>query len=132
LLDEIRFYEVELREVIKRLRRFFEHSDYDIVVLFGSILRVNIVRDIDIAIYSMRRDIELDEILELSYRLEEYLKIPVDIVPLSKAPPHIRLEILRKGIPIIVKVSSLYSELLKQSMEEVRAMELLLGSERKT
>jgi len=114
------------------LKRFFERSDYDIVILFGSILRVNIVRDIDIAYYSMRRDIELDEVLELSCRLEEYLKVLADIVPLSKAPPHIRLEMLRKGVPIIVEISSLYSELLKQAMEEVRVMELLLGSKHKT
>jgi predicted nucleotidyltransferase len=67
-----------------------------IAVLFGSVLRRKLVRDLDIGVY-FRSEESLTDVIDLSNMLEDELKLPVDVVPLRRAPPKLRLKALMGG-----------------------------------
>lgn len=94
-----------------------------LAVIFGSFVELESYRDIDIAIYSLKRD--LDYYLGLGARLELELGIPIDIVPIDEVPPRFRFEILRRGVVVVEKIPGLYEALLSQAVDELELMELL-------
>jgi predicted nucleotidyltransferase len=83
----IAYYEVSLESVVDKLKSTLEKlPNLVIAVLFGSALRRRYVRDVDVAVYFSSEE-SLREIIDLSSRLEEELKLPVDVVPLREASP---------------------------------------------
>jgi len=120
--DEIKYFEIELSELVGRLRSYFaSRRDVVVAVLFGSALRGSLVRDVDVAVYTASRD--LDTLLEIGGELEELLRMPVDLVPLDQMRPHVRLEALSKGLQIVVRDRALFTELLKTAISEVEDLE---------
>jgi len=84
---EIKYHEVALEEVSKKMVAVLSGlSSLKIAVLFGSALRRRIVRDLDLGIV-MEPEPSLRELITLANVLEGTLGIPVDIIPLRKAPP---------------------------------------------
>lgn len=82
---EIKYHEVALEEVSKKMVTVLSGlSSLNIAVLFGSALRRRIVRDLGIV---MEPEPSLRELITLANVLEGTLGIPVDIIPLRKAPP---------------------------------------------
>ena len=78
----IAYYEVSLESVVDKLKSTLERlPNLVIAVLFGSALRRRRVRDVDVAVYFSSEE-SLREIIDLTSRLEEELKLPVDVVPL--------------------------------------------------
>jgi hypothetical protein len=59
----------------------------------------------------LRRDFirDIDEIPKLGAELEEYLGLPVDLIPLNETPPKFKVKILIKCLPIIIRNRSLYT-----------------------
>jgi len=123
---EIKYYEVDLGEVISALREYFRGRNVVLVVLFGSVLRRREVRDVDVAV-RFEREPDLGEVLEMGVELEEILGVPVDLVPIDYAPPHLRLKILRDGVLVFVKGRSSYVELLKEAMGDAQDLEVKLS-----
>lgn len=116
-MEEIRYFEVRLEEVVERLRDYFNsREDVLIAILFGSILRRRVVRDVDVAVCTA--DKSLEGILRMGWEIEELLKLPVDVVPLEQLSPRLRLRILLGGLPI-VRSRTAYTELLKMSISEL-------------
>ncbi len=122
-MERIRYFEARLNDTIDRLRSYFDsREEIAIAILFGSALRRGLVRDIDIAIYATSKDLE--GLVKMGVELEELLKIPIDLVPLDRILPSLRKKILVEGVPIAIKSRSIYTELLKTSIEELQGIEI--------
>jgi len=120
----IAYYEVSLESVVDKLKSTLERlPNLVIAVLFGSALRRRRVRDVDVAVYFSSEE-SLREIIDLTSRLEEELKLPVDVVPLREATPKLRVKILLDGIRLVVRDSNLYWLLASQALSEASDMEL--------
>lgn len=122
----IKYYKVSLKEVSGKLKIILEDMpEVKIAVLFGSITRRNFVRDVDVGLY-MDPEPDLRKLIKVAGILEDALKIPVDVVPLSKAPPKLRLKALTKGIKLVVRDSRLFSTLLSTALSETEDMDIKL------
>jgi predicted nucleotidyltransferase len=100
----IEYYEVDdIDRVVKIVKEVLERFEFiEIAVLFGSILRRNFIRDIDVGLV-VDREISFKEFNEVASTLEQTLNIPIDLVILNDAPPLIRFKALVEGIKIIVR-----------------------------
>ena len=115
----IKYYRVSLEELIPKLRRFFENRpEVLLAILFGSATRRSLVRDLDLAIL-LGRKLDLMRFCKLAAELEDLAGIPVDLVPLDKAPPMIALKALREGRMVFVRDGRIYPELLKRVIGEI-------------
>jgi predicted nucleotidyltransferase len=82
--------------------------------------------NIDVGIY-FRSGENLRDIIDLAGMLEDMLGLPVDVVPLRRAPPKLRLKALLDGVRIVVRDNRLYWTLTGQALSEAWDMELKLG-----
>ena len=115
----ISYHRIYLEELIPKLRRFFEERpDVLLAIIFGSSLRRSLVRDLDIAVLLERR-LDLMSFCKLIAKLEELTGVPVDLVPLDKAPPMIALKALREGRIVFARDRQIYPELLKRAIAEI-------------
>jgi len=96
-----------------------------LALMFGSILRRNAVRDIDIAVYADPEP-DLAGLLELSSKLERSVGIPVDVSPLSKLEPCMRYRVMAGGVRILIRNERLFNELLHSAFSECQEVKLLL------
>ena len=120
----ITYYEVSLESVVDKLKSTLERlPNLVIAVLFGSALRRRYIRDVDVAVYFSSEE-SLKDIIDLTSRLEEELKLPVDVVPLRETPPKLRVKILLDGIRLVVRDSNLYWLLAGQALSEALDTEL--------
>ena len=108
-----------MEELIPRLRSFFENRpEVLLAIIFGSATRRSLVRDLDLAILLSRR-LDLMSFCKLAAELEDLTGIPIDLVPLDKAPPIIVLKALREGRIVFVRDRRIYPELLKRAIAEI-------------
>ena len=105
--------------MLSRIREVLEKHDVKLAIIFGSFLNGDVFRDIDIAIYSEK--LNLDELLKLGVELELGLGISVDLAPLDNLPPKFRLNILRRGI-IITEKPGIYEYLYMRAQDELILM----------
>jgi predicted nucleotidyltransferase len=120
----IRYYEVSIDSLKDQLKIVLEKlHNLVIAVLFGSVLKRRMVRDIDVGVYFQPRE-DLKDIINLAGILEDEIRIPIDIVPLQKLPPKLRLKVLLDGVQLIVRDNNLYWVLVSQALGEVSDMEL--------
>jgi predicted nucleotidyltransferase len=114
----IKYYEVSADEVVKKLSKILrDMPKVKIALLFGSATRRRFVRDIDVGVYLNSQD-ELKDIIKITNLLEDALKVPVDVVPLLKVNPKLRLNALLNGIKLVVKDRKLYALLVSQALSE--------------
>ena len=114
----IKYYRVSLEELIPKLRKFFENRpEVLLAILFGSATRRSLVRDLDLAI--LLRGLDLMRLCKLAAELEGLTGIPVDLVPLDKAPPMIALKALRDERIVFIRDGRIYPELLKRIIGEI-------------
>lgn len=122
----INYYHVSLEAVSERLREIINRMpDVKIAVLFGSVLTRNSVRDLDVGVF-IDGEPNFKRMVEIAGVLEDYTGIPVDVVPLNKAPPKLRLKALSKGVRLVVRDSRLYALLLSEALSEAMDVELKL------
>lgn len=120
----VNYHHVSLEEICKRLREVLNSMpDVKIAVLFGSALTRNLVRDLDVGVY-MEGEPDLKRVVEIAGVLEDSTGIPVDVVPLNKAPPRLRLKALSKGVRLVVRDSKLYAILLSGALSEAMDVDL--------
>ena len=116
----IEYYEVkDVDSVVKVVREVLERFDFiEVAVVFGSVLRRSIVRDIDIGI-AVNRKISLEEYNEIASLLEQALNIPIDLVILNDAPPLLRFKALAEGIKVIVRDKKKLFYMITESFMEL-------------
>ena len=123
--ERYRYYELsgeEREALIEAVRRVLGRDDRILLaVIFGSFVELESFRDIDIAVYAV--GMELREIFELSARLEEEVKVPVDLL-LQELSPSFRHYILVNGLVVVERVAGLYEALISQALDELTLMEL--------
>ncbi|MBO3755263.1 nucleotidyltransferase domain-containing protein [Candidatus Bathyarchaeota archaeon] len=120
----VNYYQVSVDAVSKKLMEILEGvPEVKIAVLFGSVLRRNYVRDLDLGVY-MDPEPDFKRFFAICGMVEEALGMPVDFVPLKKASPRLRLKALSRGKRLVVRDSRLYACLLSESLSEVMDVEL--------
>jgi len=119
----IEYYEVDdIDRVVKIVKEVLERFEFiEIAVLFGSILRRNFTRDIDVGLV-VDREISFKEFNEVASTLEQTLNIPVDLVILNDTPPLIRFKALVEGIKIIVRDRKKLFYIISESFMELENM----------
>ncbi|MEM1558257.1 MAG: nucleotidyltransferase domain-containing protein [Thermoproteota archaeon] len=122
----INYYHISLEEISKKLKGILNSMlDVKIAVLFGSALTRNLVRDLDVGVYIDEKP-DFKRIVEIGGVLEDSTSIPVDVVPLKKAPPRLRLKALSKGVRLVVRDNRLYAILLSEALSEATDVDLKL------
>ena len=91
----IRYYEINLNEIVSKARRILE-KHVKIAVLYGSATRRKLVRDIDIAVY-MEPEPTLKQLLILEAKLEREIKIPVELRLITHLHPETAYKALTRG-----------------------------------
>lgn len=110
-------------KTVKLLKNYFEKKfEIAFAFLFGSSIRNKIRKngDIDIAVYFIpRHDIEWEafgkrykEENRIALDLEMLLKKDIDLIVLNRSSSIIADEILRKGMPLVIRDSSLLLDFL--------------------
>jgi predicted nucleotidyltransferase len=123
----ITYYEVSVDMLVDRLRTVLSgRPELVIAVLFGSVLRRKLVRDVDVGVYFHSEE-SLTDVIDLSNMLEDELKLPVDVVPLHRAPPKLRLKALMGGVKLVVRDNLLYWNLIGQAFSEATDVDLKLS-----
>ncbi|MEM3437167.1 MAG: nucleotidyltransferase domain-containing protein [Nitrososphaerales archaeon] len=92
----VNYHKISVETVSERLRAVLTSmSDVKIAVLFGSALTRNHVRDLDVGIF-MNVEPDFKRVIEIVSALEDSIGVPVDVMPLNKAPPKLRFKALSK------------------------------------
>ena len=126
----IRYYRVSAEKVLETLRQIFASiPEVKIAVLFGSLRRRELVRDVDIGVYLDPKP-NLKEFIRLDNMLEDALGIPVDLVPLDRAPPKLRLKALSEGEKVVVRDRKLYAFMISEALSETMDIDIKLREER--
>ena len=114
---------------METLRRIFASMlEVKIAVLFGSLTRRELVRDVDIGVYLDPKP-NLKEFIKMANMLEDALGVPVDLVPLDKAPPKLRLKALSEGEKIVVRDRKLYAFMMSEALSETMDIDIKLREE---
>lgn len=125
--DKVKYYklgEEGKAEALQKLEDILKKEDkIKLAYVFGSFIRRNTFRDIDIAVYSAP-SLTLEELLELGAKIELELGFQVDLAQLQDLNPELRLKILREGKPLIIRSSELHSRLISQSASEIQDYEI--------
>jgi len=118
--DKIQFYHLRKKqknELVKKLKESLaKEKRIQLVIIFGSIIRRNNIRDIDICIHSAPT-LNFQELLDLNAQIELNLGVPVDLVELTSLPPRLRINILKNGT-LIKGQKTLIQKLLNQAHTE--------------
>jgi predicted nucleotidyltransferase len=113
---------VNLDRIVEICRSVLEKFDFvEIAVIFGSALRRGVVRDIDIGLV-LNTEPSLRVINEVASALEQELRVPVDVVILSEAPPLLRFKALVEGVKVTVRNKSKYYYLVTEAFMELEDM----------
>jgi len=122
----VNYYQVSVEEVSRRLKDILSGiSGVRVAVLFGSVWRRKLVRDLDVGLVA-DPELNLKELVKVSNFIEDRLGIPIHLVPLKGAPPKLRLKALSSGRRLIVKDSKLYAFLLSEALSETVDVDLKL------
>ncbi|MEM2622891.1 MAG: nucleotidyltransferase domain-containing protein [Candidatus Nezhaarchaeales archaeon] len=117
LSERYRYYRLDPKgkEVVKKVLE----EGVELAIIFGSFVELESFRDVDLAVYAGSRDLDLDAVIKLSVKLEERLRIPVDVVPLDEVSPSFRHYILTKGEVLLEKRPELYEAQLMRTLDEL-------------
>lgn len=128
--EKLIFYNLEnfdKNKIIENIKNIIlENEKILIAIIFGSILERNKIRDIDIAIYSIP-NLNIEDLLALSDKIEEIVNIPIDVIPLIEIMPYMRYKIMTKGMRIIVKDKKLFNEVRNVAFSEFQEMKYMLS-----
>ena len=130
-------------EIIQKLEQYFHHKPHiSFVFLFGSVADENTHRDsdIDLGIYFEPQGKEIEWEVDIHYvdedtiwlELEKLLGNTIDLLVLNRIPAFTADNIIRNGIPIIIKDNKIFLEyMLRVTMEATDYREQILEFWRK-
>jgi len=127
--EKLTYYRVEdrgkLPDKIKSVLE--ENEEIVIAIIFGSFLTRDKLRDIDIAIHTSG-EIELEELIRLSSRIEDEIGIPAHMLLLMEMPPCIRYKAITKGLKILVRDMKLLHEIQANAFSECQDLKVIYTS----
>jgi len=107
-------------EIISQLKDYFEiKSGVLLVFLFGSAAggKMKADSDIDIGIL-FENEPDIFEINELKSELNGILKREIDIAVLNSAAPVLKMQVLKKGIPVFTKEKKYYNQFFVDTINQ--------------
>ena len=107
-------------EIIDKLAGYFEiKSGVLMVFLFGSAASGKMTEesDIDIGIL-FENEPDIFEINELKSELNGILKREIDIAVLNSAAPVLKMQVLKKGIPVFTKEKKYYNQFFVDTINQ--------------
>ncbi|MCX8189432.1 MAG: nucleotidyltransferase domain-containing protein [Nitrososphaeria archaeon] len=123
---KVNYYPVSVKDISEKLKESLNSMhDVKIAVLFGSTLTRNLVRDLDVGVL-LEREPDLNRLIEIASLLEDCTGIPLDVVPLNKASPKLKLKALSNGVKLVVRDHKLYTLLLKEALAEAMDVDIKL------
>lgn len=109
----------KIKEEIKKI--LLTEKIVGFAYLFGSFVEEKKFSDIDIGVYILpdryKPDKELNIILELGTKIERRIKIPVDLVIINSASPHLRFKII-SGELLLTKDENLHDFMIDYYLRE--------------
>jgi len=125
--DKVKYYRLSEEgkaEALRKLEEILQKNDkIKSAYVFGSFIRRNAFRDIDIAVYSVP-SLTLEGLLELGAKIELELGFPADVAQLQDLNPKLRLKILMEGKPVIMRSNELHGRLISHSASEIQDYEI--------
>ena len=101
--DRVQYYKIEKKQkeaIITKLQALLSsEQEIKLAWLFGSLIRRDSIRDIDIAIHSEPK-LTFKDFLNLNAQIELELGIPVDMLEIDDAPQSLKGNIFASGILI--------------------------------
>lgn len=116
---------------IQQLKEYFERQDdVSIAFVFGSYARGKEMAesDFDVAVYLKERDKDIEKEDKIWSDITEILKKEVDLVCLNYAPATLVSNVIRTGIPLVIKNKRLYRKVyLRSTLEAEDFLQFLKG-----
>ena len=107
MYSAFKYYSKPKGEVVSKLEKPLRHEENILLaIVFGSFVEFNKYRDIDLAVYTLHKD--LGYLAKLSAKLELELGVPVDVVTIDETPVILRYKILTKGTVILERAKRLF------------------------
>lgn len=101
--DHIQYYKLGKKQketiIVKLKALLANEKEIRLAWLFGSVIRRDSIRDLDIAIY-VEPEMNFQDFLNLNAQVELELRIPVDMVQIGNTPQKLKENILACGILI--------------------------------
>ncbi len=123
-----RFYEVledEKRRIRSSLKeKLYAKNEIIMAYLYGSILKSNVIRDIDVAVYVTEVKNYLDYKFKLEEELSNQLGYPVDVKILNEAPFWFTLEVCSEGELLFSRIPCFSTKICKKALEELEGLRL--------
>lgn len=123
-IKSLKYYSLsaeEKRKVIGLIREVLSKEEQVLLaIIFRSFIELSSFRDVDIAVYSLNTT--LNYLAELAVKIEEKLKIPVDVVSINNLSSKFKQYILIKGLVILEKNPGLYEAPSSQVTDELTLM----------
>ena len=111
-------------QIISKLRQYANNrKDIKMMLIYGSFLRRNFIRDIDIAIFAEENERDLLKLeFEIEEELEKILKVPIDLRLINRAPPWFVKKIIKEGL--ILKGNKMAKALYKKALDEIEGLKI--------
>jgi predicted nucleotidyltransferase len=110
-----RISESEREKALNTLKEFLRDDERIIFAyLFGSFNEGNTFRDIDIGVYTVSPDKDIEAEIELKRVLTEKTDYPVDISVINNAPPDVKIQVL-EGTILICKDKELMTDFIEDA-----------------
>ncbi len=110
-----RISESEREKALNTLKEFLRDDERIIFAyLFGSFNEGNTFRDIDIGVYTVSPDKDIEAEIELKRVLTEKTGYPVDISVINNAPPDVKIQVL-EGTILICKDKELMTDFIEDA-----------------
>lgn len=127
MFSKFKYYRVNKDSTIDSIKNILKYENSILLaILFGSFVELDDFRDIDLAIYSINKDLSYYAVL--SAKFEESLKIPFDIVPIDELQTKFRYKVLTRGIVIMERIPGLYEAILNQTIDELNLLNKFCSS----
>ena len=126
--DKVRYIPLTNRvrlQILRKIMDFFKIQDQiKLVLVFGSFVRRNLIRDIDVTIYAAP-SLSFSELLQQGTKLEIFVGKPIDLVQLQDLSPHFRTKILREGQLLLpTRRDQLYHEVLAAAISQLQDLRI--------
>jgi len=113
--------------ILNKLRQYANNrKDIKMLVLYGSILHRDFIRDIDVAIFVEENERDLLRLeFEIEEELERILRMPVDVRLINRAPPWFIKKVIKEGL--ILKENRIAVVLYKKALDELEGLRIRLS-----
>ncbi len=111
-------------QILNKLQQYANNrKDIKMLVLYGSILRRDFIRDIDVAILVEENERDLLKLeFEIEEELEKILRMPVDVRLINRAPSWFIKKVIKEGL--VLKGEEVAIAIYKKALDEIEGLRI--------